>query len=196
MKPLNIYLCGVGGQGIGLLAEIMLQSCLAAGYRVHGVDTHGLAQRGGIVSSHIRLGERVHAPKIAPGEADLVIALERLEAYRAVVSMLRAGGSVEYYDCEYQPIHVRMGQAHYPSALELEEAVAQRGGHLERVLLGNLPDPRMQNVALLGRLAALGLVEGLTPALIEEQLAAVLPAAVLEANLAVLRQAATQVTTA
>jgi indolepyruvate ferredoxin oxidoreductase, beta subunit len=196
VKPLNIYLCGVGGQGIGLLAEIMIQSCLAAGHTVRGVDTHGLAQRGGIVSSHIRLGSGVHAPKIAPGEADLVLGLERLEAYRAVVSMLREGGSVVYYDCEYQPIHVRMGKAHYPTVVELEEAAAQRGGRVERVLIDNLPDVRMQNVALLGRLAALGAVEGLSAAIIEEQLAGVLPAAALEANLAVLRQAAAQVKTA
>ena len=192
MKPMNIYLCGVGGQGIGLLAEIMIQSCLKAGHAVKGVDTHGLAQRGGIVFSSIRLGEQVHTPMIAPGEADLILGLERLEAFRAVVSMLREGGSVVYYDCEYQPIHVRMGKAHYPSALELEEAVLKRHGRLERVRFDDMVDPRMQNVALIGRVATMGVIEGLTPQIVEQSLCDVLPEAVMNANLDVLHRAALQ----
>jgi indolepyruvate ferredoxin oxidoreductase, beta subunit len=188
VKPANIYLCGVGGQGIGLLAEVMIQSCLSAGHRVKGVDTHGLAQRGGIVTSHIRLGGHVFSPRIPPGQADIVLGLERLEAYRAAVEMLRDGGTVVYYDCEYQPIHVRMGKALYPSADQLEQVVRERHGRTERVLL-QLPDPRMQNTALLGRFAALGVVEGLTPAIVEAQLSDVLPAPILEENLAVFRAA-------
>ena len=184
----NIYLCGVGGQGIGLLAEVMIQSCLSAGHRVKGVDTHGLAQRGGIVTSHIRLGERVFSPRIPPGQAEIVLGLERLEAYRAAVGMLKDGGTVVYYDCEYQPIHVRMGKAQYPSVAELEQVVKERHGRIERVFL-DLPDPRMQNTALLGRFAALGLVEGLTPAIVEAQLSELIPAAALEENLNVFRAA-------
>lgn len=189
MNSMNIYLCGVGGQGIGLLAEIMQQSCLAAGHRVKGVDTHGLAQRGGIVVSHIRLGDKVHAPKIPEGEVDLILALERLEAYRAVVTMLRDGGSCVYYDCEYQPIHVRMGKATYPTAQELEQAVERRNGHLQRVHFEDLPDVRMQNVALLGRVASLGIIPGVTAELVERNLREVLPAAVLDANLGVFHRA-------
>ena len=49
MKPMNIYLCGVGGQGIGLLSNVLTQACITAGYLVRGCDTHGLAQRGGTV---------------------------------------------------------------------------------------------------------------------------------------------------
>lgn len=188
MKPANIYLCGVGGQGIGLLAEVVIQSCLSAGHRVMGVDTHGLAQRGGVVTSHIRLGEHVFSPRIPPGQADIVLGLERLEAYRAAVGMLNDGGTVVYYDCEYQPIHVRMGKAQYPSVDELERVVRERHGSIERVAL-ELDDPRMQNTALLGRFAALGLIDGLTPAIVEAQLCNVIPAAVLEDNLTVFRAA-------
>jgi len=189
VKQLNIYLCGVGGQGIGLLAEVLIQSCLSAGQRVKGVDTHGLAQRGGIVTSHIRLGGHVFAPRIPPGQADIVLGLERLEAYRAAVEMLKDGGTVVYYDCEYQPIHVRMGKTLYPSVDELERVVQERHGRTERVFL-QLSDPRMQNTALLGRVAALGLIEGLTPAVVEAQLGEVIPAAALEENLSVFRAAA------
>lgn len=190
MRGANIYICGVGGQGIGLLAEVLIQSCLQAGHAVKGVDTHGLAQRGGIVTSHIRLGAGVYAPQVPPGQADLVLGLERLEAYRATLEMLKTGGTVVYYDCEYQPIHVRMGRGSYPGAAELARAVGERGGRLERVLLEGLPDPRMQNTALLGRVTSLGLIDGLTPALVEEQLAALVPASAREANLDVFRRAA------
>ncbi|MBN2172098.1 MAG: 2-oxoacid:acceptor oxidoreductase family protein [Candidatus Krumholzibacteriota bacterium] len=189
MKPLNITLSGVGGQGIGLLAEVLARACLAAGHTVHGCDTHGLAQRGGIVVSQLRLGERFHTPRVPPGEADLVIALERLEAARAAATMLAEGGTVIYYDTVQQPIHVRMGEADYPDHARLEKAVAARKGRLERVHLEDLADARMQNVALLGRLAAVGAVEGVTSAVVRQALREVVPARALDANLEVFDKA-------
>jgi indolepyruvate ferredoxin oxidoreductase, beta subunit len=195
VKQLNIYLCGVGGQGIGLLAEVMIQACVKAGLQVKGVDTHGLAQRGGIVTSHLRLGDGVFSPRVPPGQADIVVGLERLEAYRATVEMLKDGGTVIYYDCEYQPIHVRMGRAQYPTAAELDSVARERHARVERVQM-DLSDPRMQNTALLGRFAALELVPGLTAQLVEGQLRDIIPAGALDENLAVFRQASTAVQTA
>jgi len=162
-SELNIYLCGVGGQGIGLLAEVLGQSCLAAGHTVRGCDTHGLAQRHGTVVSHLRLGPAALMPRVPSGRAHLVVGLERLEALRAVKPMLGPGGTVVYYDTVYQPIAVRMGQSRYPSAEDLESAVKAKGGILERVFIDDLADPRMQNVALLGRIVGTGVIEGLTP---------------------------------
>jgi indolepyruvate ferredoxin oxidoreductase beta subunit len=190
MGEFNIYMCGVGGQGIGVLAELVIQACLAGGHKVKGVDTHGLAQRGGIVVSHLRLGDTVFTPRITPGEADLVIALERLEGMRAAVEQLRPGGTVIYYDTEYQPIHVRMGRFNYPENEELAAAVHKRGGRIERVHIEDLPDPRMQNVAVLGRLASLNLIPGVTQEIFEAQLRDLIKPAVLEQNLAVFRRAA------
>ena len=190
MNELNIYLCGVGGQGIGMLSEILIQSCLKGGHRVMGVDTHGLAQRGGVVSSHIRLGEGVHTPRIAPGEANLVLGLERLEAYRAAVTMLAPQGIVVYYDCEYQPIHVRMGLASYPSHEDLVRVAGSLQGHVERVVLEGLTDPRMQNVALLGRLSSMELIAGVGQAEIELSMRDIIPPAALDANLEVFHKAA------
>ncbi len=195
MKQVNIYLCGVGGQGIGVLAEVLIQACLKAGHPVKGVDTHGLAQRGGIVTSHLRLGEGVFSPRVPPGQADIVLGLERLEAYRAASEMLKDGGTVVYYDCEYQPIHVRMGKAQYPSADELERVAQERHARLERVQM-DLSDPRMQNTALIGRFAALELIPGLSAEIVESALREVIPAGALEENLAVFHQAAAAVQTA
>jgi indolepyruvate ferredoxin oxidoreductase beta subunit len=186
----EIYMTGVGGQGIGVLSEVMIQACLAAGHQARGVDTHGLAQRGGIVVSHLRLGKQALTPRIAPGSADLVIALERLEALRAAALMLRRGGTVVYYDTEYQPIHVRMGKVRYPSADEVAEAVRKRNGRVERVFVDDLPDPRMQNSAVLGRVASLGLIDGVSVEHIEQALRDVLSPSALEANLAVFAQGA------
>lgn len=189
-EHINIYLCGVGGQGIGLLSEVLIRACMDAGHKVKGVDTHGLAQRGGIVVSQIKLGPKLFTPRINPGEANLVIALELLEGYRAAVNMLARGGTVVYYDTQYQPIHVRMDKAKYPTHEEFEALLAEKGGHLERVHIEDLPDPRMQNTALLGRVASMGLIPGVTADIIEKCLLDTVPAAHVDKNRMVFEQAA------
>ncbi len=183
MKPFDIYLCGVGGQGIGLLAEVLGAACRRAGHVVRGCDTHGLAQRHGVVASHLRLGESALAARVTPAGAHLVLALERLEALRAAKLMLAPNGALIYYDAVYQPIDVRMGRARYPSPEEVAAAVAGRDGRVERVALDGLADPRLANAALLGRLAALEAVPRLSRALLVETLADAVPAALREANL-------------
>jgi len=182
---INIYMCGVGGQGIGLLSEVLTRACMSAGYTVHGCDTHGLAQRGGTVVSHLRLGDKISTPQVPPGKADLVVALERLEAQRAAASMLSSGGTVVYYDTTYQPIHVRMGDAKYPSADQVIATIKKCGGKAMPVKLADLLDPRMQNVALIGQIAASGLLNGVDSAAFENALKESLPAAALDQNMKV-----------
>ena len=184
MRALNVYLCGVGGQGIGLLSDVLSHACQAAGHFVRGCDTHGLAQRGGVVISHLRLGDRIFTPRVPLGEAGLVVALERLEGLRAAVSMLATSGLLLYYDTAYQPLHVRLGRAVYPTADDLAACVAHKNGRLERVFVPDLPDPRMQNIALLGRLAALQAIDDVSAAEIERALQQILPPKLLPANLA------------
>ena len=92
MSAFNIYMAGVGGQGIGLLSEVLLRAADHAGQPVKSVDTHGLAQRGGIVVSQLRIGQPAYSPLIGAHDADLVIALERHEAMRAAESMLKQAG--------------------------------------------------------------------------------------------------------
>ena len=185
----NIYICGVGGQGIGLLALGVAQAAERAGLKVHACDTHGLAQRGGVVSSHIRLGEDALTPLVPEGGADLVLALERLEALRGAAQYLKKGGKVLYYDSAYQPVSVRMGRAHYPTAEEAAGEISGMGGEASAVKLDGIQDPRMQNSALLGRLAAMKVIPGLEPAVIEEVLKEIVPPAALEENLKIFRSA-------
>ena len=109
VEKFNIYLIGVGGQGIGLLSEAIIRACDYAGYPVKGVDTHGLAQRGGTVISHIRIGNGVYTPLIQEGNADLVVALERNEALRGLNTYLKDGGTLIYYNALWQTLATSLG---------------------------------------------------------------------------------------
>jgi len=189
MKAMNIYLCGVGGQGISLLSSVITSACMEAGYQVMGVDTHGLAQRGGTVVSHLRIGKKVFTPMIPDGQADLVIALERLEGLRGALSMLKPGGTLVYYQTVLQPHKVRSGEMAYPSDIEVLERLRPRGINVEALNVENLPDYRMQNVALLGKLASMNLIEDIGSEVFEEVIKTAVPEHALETNLAVFKQA-------
>ncbi len=182
MKCWNIYLTGVGGQGIGLLSEVLSRGLLAAGYRPIGSDTHGLAQRGGAVVSHLRVADRPIGPIITPGQADLILALEQLEGLRAARTLLKYHGHLFYCDTAIQPIAVRMDEARYPTDSLLIEAVRAKAGTLIRVPVARLSNPRLQNTALLFALVTRNLIDGLTPQRVVDALGQVLPKAAFEAN--------------
>jgi indolepyruvate ferredoxin oxidoreductase beta subunit len=157
---MNVYITGVGGQGIGMLSEILVRAADYGGYPVKGVDTHGLAQRGGIVVSHLRTGEGVHSPLIEPGAADVVIAMERTEALRAAGGYLRDGGTLLYYDTVWQPFDVRAGGMEEVMREELESYCGRRGIRVLRACREDLEDPRTQNVVLLALACTERLVDG------------------------------------
>lgn len=152
MNQFNIYLTGVGGQGIGLLSEVILRAADHAGLKVKGVDTHGLAQRGGVVVSQIRIGERVNSPLIRAGQADLVVALERHEAMRGLNGFLRDGGVLIYYDAIWQPLGVRLNKESPVSGPIISEECQRRQVREIRVLKTDLRDTRMQNIVLLAHI--------------------------------------------
>ncbi len=189
MKHFNMYLCGVGGQGIGLLSEIILRAADHAGHAAKAVDTHGLAQRGGIVVSQIRLGERVHSPLIPLGDADLVIGLERHEALRAMQMALRDGGVVVYYDTVLQPLPVRLGAGTEASPADVARAAGARNVTVHAVIRPDIVDPRMQNVAVLAAVSALELIPGVTARHYEQAMDDLLAGTALDANLRLFRSA-------
>ena len=180
---INIYMAGVGGQGIGLLAEALARAADYAGFQVAGCDTHGLAQRGGVVTSHLRLGSGVRSPLVEARGADLVIALERHEALRADQDFLKPGGTLLYYDACWQPLPVRLGQADPVSVEDVERACASLEARCLRVINPALEDPRMQNTALLREIATLGLVPGMTKGHLAAALADLLEGDLLQRNL-------------
>jgi indolepyruvate ferredoxin oxidoreductase beta subunit len=160
MSTFNIYLIGVGGQGIGLLSETLLRAVDHAGQAAVAVDTHGLAQRGGIVVSRIRVGQATGTPLIPAHQADLVVALERHEALRALSAVSRPGSTLVYYDTVWQPLTVRTGEAAEISTADLERACRERKVRLVRVQDPHLADARQQNMRVLSTIHREGLVPG------------------------------------
>ncbi|MEI6873957.1 MAG: 2-oxoacid:acceptor oxidoreductase family protein [Spirochaetota bacterium] len=185
----DIYMTGVGGQGIGLLAEVLARAALHAGLAVKGCDTHGLAQRGGIVASHLRIGAGAHSPLVEAGSAKLVVSLERHEALRGLRSMLARGGTLVWYDAAWQPLEVRLRRARSVGTEEVFAEARSRDVQAFRVFVEELGDPRVQNVLLIAEIAARNLIPGTGPAQYRMALADLLEGASLADNLTVFEAA-------
>jgi indolepyruvate ferredoxin oxidoreductase beta subunit len=182
MSPFSVYLTGVGGQGIGLLSEIILRAADHAGFAVKSVDTHGLAQRGGIVVSQIRMGASVFSPLIPAGLADMVVSLERHEALRAATRMLKENGSLIYYDTVWQPLTVRLDEAAEVSRTDIVEHCRERGIRCLSVFRENLADIRMQNIVLLAQIDRNGLIPGIGREHYRQAMRDLMAGAMLETN--------------
>lgn len=161
MKAFNIYLTGVGGQGIGLISEVILRAADHGGHPVKSVDTHGLAQRGGIVVSQIRIGENVFSPLVPAGQADLVISLERHEALRAGGTVLKENGCLIYYNTVWQPLSVRLNETAEVAESDVQDLCRARGIQVISVFHEDLPDIRMQNMAVLAEIHRHRMIPGI-----------------------------------
>jgi indolepyruvate ferredoxin oxidoreductase beta subunit len=153
VKKFDLLITGVGGQGVILASNIISEVALAAGYDVKKTDTLGMAQRGGSVVSHVRLGHRVWSPLIKAGEADMLIAFEKLEAARWS-HYLRPGAIAIVNNHALPPLPVNLGNERYPTDKEITDILKQRtdsiyliNGTSRARELGNL---RTLNMFLLG----------------------------------------------
>lgn len=113
MSVVNILIVGVGGQGTLLASTVLGNLALNAGLDVKLSEVHGMAQRGGSVVTHVRFGEKVYAPIVDKGQADIIIAFEELEALR-YLSFLKPGGKLYVNSQEILPMPVITGVAKYP----------------------------------------------------------------------------------
>lgn len=109
MKTVNVSLVGVGGQGIILTADILAKTAAIAGLDVKKSEIHGMAQRGGSVSSQVRFGESVASPIIQEGTSDIVVSFDKLEAVRSA-HLLSETGTAIVNDMYLVPITVSSGQ--------------------------------------------------------------------------------------
>lgn len=149
----NILFVGVGGQGTILASKILTEGLLKYGYDVKMSEVHGMAQRGGSVTTQVRYGEKVYSPLIEKGTADVIVAFEKSEAAR-YIEYLREGGKLVVNDYEIVPVTVLIGDEKYPQ--NVSEKLRATGADTLMIKaadiatkLGNI---KAQNVVLLGAL--------------------------------------------
>ncbi len=163
MEPtLGIYVCGVGGFGIGSVTRVLSQAAQLKGLEAVGSETHGLAQRGGVVVSTLRIGRNITgSPLIIRGSADIVIALEPLEALRAI-PYLKRNGLIIFNTQRFQPLSVRLGVDQYPSIAAISSELAKVTDRVIPVDASlkakELGLSESANVVLLGRLTREGVL--------------------------------------
>ncbi len=117
MKNTNILIVGVGGQGTILAGRIIAQVAQDAGLDVKVSEIHGMSQRGGSVITQVRVGEKVWSPIIPNGQADVMLAFEKLEALRSL-NWMAQGGKMIINDRELYPMPVISGTMEYPSDIK------------------------------------------------------------------------------
>jgi indolepyruvate ferredoxin oxidoreductase beta subunit len=147
----NILVAGVGGQGVILASDIMSEVFMEAGYDVKKSEVHGMAMRGGIVTSHFRFGKKVYSPLIKQGEVDILFAFEQLEGLRWV-NHLRPDGKIVMNDHKINPPAVNLGEMEYPKAITKMIRSKIKNFYLVRgtEIALQLGDVRAANVVLLG----------------------------------------------
>ena len=116
-KVTNIFLSGVGGQGTILASNILAEVFLKAGYDVKKAEVHGMAQRGGDVTTHFRFGKKVYSPLIKYGDVDFLLSFELLEALR-YINWVKPDGKIIINKQEILPPAVSLGTAKYPDEVE------------------------------------------------------------------------------
>ncbi|MEF9971051.1 MAG: indolepyruvate oxidoreductase subunit beta [Oscillospiraceae bacterium] len=152
----GIMIVGVGGQGTLLASRILGSVLTDSGFDVKVSEVHGMSQRGGSVVTYVKFGEKVYSPIIDLGEADYILAFERLEAARWI-SYLREGGTLILNDRRISPMPVITGAMAYP-----DEIVTKLQATGERVVAADAlsmameaGNPKSVNVVLIGILSAI-----------------------------------------
>ncbi len=187
----NIILCGVGGQGTVLASRLISAAAMARDIPVLSAETIGMAQRGGSVFSHLRIGEGVYSPMIARGEADLLLGFEPGEAVR-MLSFLRPGGQVIVSSRPVTPVMAALSGEEYraePMLEYLKEQVPSLQVVDAERALKEVGSPRVLNLILLGAALQSGAL-GLEEADLRDAIRRLIPEKYHELNLRALRWAA------
>ena len=149
----NIMIVGVGGQGTLLASRILGNTVIGGGYDVKLSEVHGMSQRGGSVVTYVKYGEEVYSPIIGEGEADILLAFEMLEAYRAL-PYLKKGGVMIANTQKISPMPVITGAMQYPE--NIEEKLAEKINLLKVDALDKAKEAgniKAVNVVLIGVMA-------------------------------------------
>lgn len=157
----NIMTCGVGGQGLMLVSNILGLACAEYGLNIRTAETHGLAQRSGSIYTHIRIGERVFSPLIPYGEANVLLGMEAIEALR-YIEYLKPNGSIILNNYIWYPVQSTFERVKNPETeyVSTEKILNQLQKVTDKIhvidaleLAKQAGHPLTSNVVLLGALA-------------------------------------------
>lgn len=174
----DILLCGVGGQGTVLASKILASAAMNAGNRVRSAETIGMAQRGGSVTSHVRIGENAFSPLIPHGGADILMAFEPAEAVRNLV-YLKKDGVVIVNKVPVKPVTESLQDTGYDGRAMIEYLKTK----CEVIVVDSeqLKSAKFLNIAMLGVAVGTGRL-GFTKQQIMTEIEAKVPAKFLEIN--------------
>jgi len=155
---LDIIFSGVGGQGVVVISDIFCEAALLDGFDAAKAEIHGMAQRGGAIVAHVRIGDKVQAPLIERGTADIVLGFEVLETARAM-PMLKPKGTV-VVNTKYMPPNAALACSAKPLSQEqLMSMIKQKARAVYEVdglgIAKKLGNMLVVNTVLLGALSAL-----------------------------------------
>ncbi|MDI7816427.1 indolepyruvate oxidoreductase subunit beta [Clostridioides difficile] len=151
-KVKNVLLSGVGGQGTVLASKILSAGLIDAGYDVKMSEVHGMAQRGGSVTTQVRYGEKVHSPILGKGDVDVLVSFETMEALR-YLDFLKRDGKLVVNDYEMPSAPILTGRVDYPENIiddikEKVDVTVIKAVDIAR----DLGNEKVMNVVLLGAL--------------------------------------------
>lgn len=151
-KVKNVLLSGVGGQGTVLASKILSAGLIDAGYDVKMSEVHGMAQRGGSVTTQVRYGEKVHSPILGKGDVDVLVSFETMEALR-YLDFLKPDGKLVVNDYEMPSAPILTGRVDYPENIiddikEKVDVTVIKAVDIAR----DLGNEKVMNVVLLGAL--------------------------------------------
>jgi indolepyruvate ferredoxin oxidoreductase beta subunit len=150
----NILVVGIGGQGVMTATEILAEAAIAFGHDAKKTEVAGMAQRGGVVSSHLRFGKKVLSPQITPGTADVLLGFESAETMRWQ-HMLRPDGITLMNTARLVPPVVELGLFDYPDdpLAEIKKVGRKVVAFDATSIAQELGDIRLGNTVMLGAIA-------------------------------------------
>lgn len=179
----TVLLCGVGGQGTILAADLLARTALASGLDVKLSEIHGMAQRGGAVTTTVRFGDKVESMVTDLGTADVIVAFETTEALRNL-QFLKKGGYMVVNDVAIEPLPVLANNASMPP--KARKRLRDHGAHIVAAdtMAAAAGNPRTANVVLIG---ALSVFLDFDPKVWEEVIASRVPPKTVDANIEAFR---------
>ncbi|MBQ0079680.1 MAG: 2-oxoacid:acceptor oxidoreductase family protein [Eubacterium sp.] len=154
-KHFDIYIVGVGGQGVLTISNLITQACVAKDLGVNYYPTKGMTQRGGFVKAQVRCGREpgTYSPSIAPAGADLVISMELAETLKAIPYAKKGADFVVFGD-RWLPAGVQMGKDSYPTVEEVIGEIKKAGGNVIYLNPEDKPEKMRANLYILGSVMA------------------------------------------